>query len=204
MSGSARMRARFTGRGSRGVWRCCSVWPPWSRLSRGGCCVGSRGCPSWRLSSSGRRGTRRSRPSSDGWPSRRRVRVAAVRGVSLVGSQVAEAHHLAQVAEPTMVVSHEPERCEGCGGGLVTADCLGVERRQVFDLPPETRLCQHSARRRIHDREPEMPDAARRPPRENTRRTRPTDRPTTARTHHRRPLQPATDARRNLVAYDGR
>ena len=49
-----------------------------------------------------------------------------------------------------MVVPHEPERCEGCGGGLEGAELLGVERRQVFDLPPQTRLfvCEHRALRR--------------------------------------------------------
>ena len=45
---------------------------------------------------------------------------------------------------------HEPERCGGCGGGLEGAELVGVERRQVFDLPPETRLvvCEHRALRR--------------------------------------------------------
>lgn len=43
---------------------------------------------------------------------------------------------LAQVADPDEVVRHEPVGCAGCGGGLAEAAGVGVERRQVFDLPP--------------------------------------------------------------------
>jgi transposase len=66
------------------------------------------------------------------------------------GQPGSEGHHLAQVAEPDRVVAYEPEVCGGCGGGLEDAECVGVERRQVFDLPPETRLevCEHQALRR--------------------------------------------------------
>ncbi len=39
---------------------------------------------------------------------------------------------------------HEPGRCAGCGGGLADAIEVGVERRQVFDLPPITvRVTEH-------------------------------------------------------------
>jgi transposase len=54
-----------------------------------------------------------------------------------------EGHHLAQVEAPDDVIAHEPERCEGCGGSLEGSELSGVERRQVFDLPPETRLVVH-------------------------------------------------------------
>lgn len=66
------------------------------------------------------------------------------------GQPGSEGHHLAQVAEPDEVVPHEPERCAGCGGSLEDAELFGVERRQVFDLPPETRLLvwEHRAARR--------------------------------------------------------
>jgi transposase len=66
------------------------------------------------------------------------------------GQPGSEGHHLAQVAVPDSVVPHEPECCDGCGGGLEDAELMGAERRQVFDLPPETRLevCEHQALQR--------------------------------------------------------
>ena len=90
-------------------------------------------------------------PSSDGLakppPTRSQRRASGRRPGGQPGS---EGHHLAQVAEPDRVVSYEPERCGGCGGGLADAELVGAERRQVFDLPPETRLlvCEHRALRR--------------------------------------------------------
>ncbi len=54
----------------------------------------------------------------------------------------------ARVAVPDRVVVHEPERCEGCGESLAEAELVGVERRQVFEIPsgfpPE--LCECLAR----------------------------------------------------------
>jgi transposase/uncharacterized coiled-coil protein SlyX len=44
--------------------------------------------------------------------------------------------HLAQVEEPDEVAWHAPERCGGCGADLAGASVVGVEARQVFDLPP--------------------------------------------------------------------
>src|SRR4051812_1582985 len=43
---------------------------------------------------------------------------------------------LAQVADPDERLRHEPGRCAGCGEDLTGAPEVGVERRQVFDLPP--------------------------------------------------------------------
>ena len=43
---------------------------------------------------------------------------------------------LAQVARPDREVRHEPGSCAGCGAGLAGRPVTGVERRQVFDLPP--------------------------------------------------------------------
>jgi transposase len=45
---------------------------------------------------------------------------------------------LAQVADPDQRVRHEPGPCQGCGANLADAPEVGVERRQVFDLPPMT------------------------------------------------------------------
>lgn len=60
--------------------------------------------------------------------------------------------HLAQVEDPDEVVIHVPERCRGCGAGLVLAPVVGVAVRQVFDLP-EIRLhaAEHRAERRRCD-----------------------------------------------------
>ena len=43
---------------------------------------------------------------------------------------------LAQVADPDVVIRHEPACCGGCGSDLHTAPEVGCSRRQVFDLPP--------------------------------------------------------------------
>jgi transposase len=43
---------------------------------------------------------------------------------------------LAQVARPDWEVRHEPGSCGQCGAGLAGRLVTGVERRQVFDLPP--------------------------------------------------------------------
>jgi transposase len=43
---------------------------------------------------------------------------------------------LALVDDPDETLHHEPAACVGCGAGLAGAEQVGVERRQVFDLPP--------------------------------------------------------------------
>jgi transposase len=51
---------------------------------------------------------------------------------------------LAQVSDPDETLRHEPGRCGGCGAGLVDAPEVGLERRQVFDLPPmKVRVIEH-------------------------------------------------------------
>jgi len=51
---------------------------------------------------------------------------------------------LALVANPNERLRHEPGACAGCGGDLADAPEVGVERRQVFDLPPITvRVTEH-------------------------------------------------------------
>jgi transposase len=51
---------------------------------------------------------------------------------------------LALVADPDERKRHEPGACIGCGAELVNAPEVGVERRQVFDLPPMTvRVTEH-------------------------------------------------------------
>lgn len=43
---------------------------------------------------------------------------------------------LEQVSAPDEVWCHEPAVCGGCGSGLAGAEQVGVQRRQVFDVPP--------------------------------------------------------------------
>ena len=89
-------------------------------------------------------------PSSDGLgkpPAPRQQRRGAGRRP---GKQPgAPGAHLAQVPDPDQVVVHRPERCGGCGGELTLAPVMGVEARQVFDLP-EIRLwvTEHRVERR--------------------------------------------------------
>jgi transposase len=45
---------------------------------------------------------------------------------------------LALVADPHERKRHEPGPCTGCGADLAAAPEVGMERRQVFDLPPMT------------------------------------------------------------------
>jgi transposase len=56
---------------------------------------------------------------------------------------------LEQVAYPDSVVRHEPVACGGCGGALVDAVEVGVQSRQVFDLPPiAVQVVEHQLVRR--------------------------------------------------------
>ena len=91
-------------------------------------------------------------PSSDGLgkPARAERRDAEQTQGRRPGKQPgAPGAHLAQVERPDEVVEHAPERCGGCGANLAGAVVVGVEARQVFDLPP-LRLCvaEHRAERR--------------------------------------------------------
>jgi transposase len=92
-------------------------------------------------------------PSSDGLgkPARTRRRSAdQAAGRRKPGKQPgAPGAHLAQVAEPDQVVEHVPRRCGGCGQGLAGAVVVGVEARQVFDLPLlRLGVVEHQAQRR--------------------------------------------------------
>lgn len=43
--------------------------------------------------------------------------------------------HLQRVADPDHMVDHAPKECRDCGADLASAPVVGVESRQVFDLP---------------------------------------------------------------------
>jgi len=91
-------------------------------------------------------------PSSDGLrkPARAERRNAEQTQGRRPGKQPgAPGAHLAQVERPDEVVEHTPERCGGCGADLAGAAVVGVEARQVFDLPPlRLRIAEHRAERR--------------------------------------------------------
>jgi transposase len=91
-------------------------------------------------------------PSSDGLrkPSRAEQRTGERAERRRPGKQPgASGAHLAQVAEPDEVVEHLADRCGGCGAELADAPVVGVEARQVFDLPPlGLRVVEHRAERR--------------------------------------------------------
>jgi transposase/uncharacterized coiled-coil protein SlyX len=91
-------------------------------------------------------------PSSDGLrkPSRAERRDDEQAARRRPGKQPgAPGAHLAQVAEPDEVVEHVPDRCGKCNAELADAPVVGVEARQVFDLPPpRLRVAEHRAQRR--------------------------------------------------------
>lgn len=77
-------------------------------------------------------------PSSDGLrkPARAERRATERAERRRPGKQSgAPGAHLAKVATPDEVVEYVPERCGGCGADLAGAAVVGVEARQVFDLP---------------------------------------------------------------------
>jgi len=91
-------------------------------------------------------------PSSDGLakpPAPGRERRAGAGGRRPGKQPGAPGAHLAQVGDPDAVVVHRPAVCGGCGGDLTLAPVVGVEARQVFDLPEvRLRTTAHRAERR--------------------------------------------------------
>jgi transposase len=90
-------------------------------------------------------------PSSDGLakpPAPTRERRGA-RGRRPGKQPGAPGAHLARVSQPDEVIWHVPDRCQGCGGELADAVVVGVEARQVFDLPPlRLSVSEHRTERR--------------------------------------------------------
>jgi transposase len=75
-------------------------------------------------------------PSSEGLgkPAPRSLRKKSGRRPG--GQDGHEGRTLMQVARPDREERHEPESCGQCGAGLAGRPVTGVERRQVFDVPP--------------------------------------------------------------------
>jgi transposase len=74
-------------------------------------------------------------PSSDGLakPAPRSLRGRSGRGPGRPKGQAGFTLERVEVADQR--VPHEPGQCAGCGAGLAGAPVVGMERRQVFDLP---------------------------------------------------------------------
>jgi len=91
-------------------------------------------------------------PSQDGLrkPARAQRRAAERAEDRRPGKQPgAPGAHLAQVEEPDEVAWHVPDRCGGCGAELTDVRVVGVEARQVFDLPRlRLGVVEHRAQRR--------------------------------------------------------
>ena len=86
-----------------------------------------------------------------GWPSRRRrVRSGERRVVGLVGSRAAKVITSPRWRSPIGLSRMSRSVAGVAAAASQTPSLWGAERRQVFDLPPETRLlvCEHRALRR--------------------------------------------------------
>jgi len=75
-------------------------------------------------------------PSTDGpgKPATRSLRKASKRKPG--GQDGHPGQTLAQVADPDVVIRHEPSCCHGCGADMTGALEVNCSRRQVFDIPP--------------------------------------------------------------------
>lgn len=75
-------------------------------------------------------------PSSDGLakPAPKSLRRKSGKGPGRPSGQAG--FTLLRVDKPDHQFSYEPGTCAGCGAGLTDAPVVGVEHRQVFDLPP--------------------------------------------------------------------
>ena len=87
-------------------------------------------------------------PSSDGLKKPPRI-AGSLRGKSDKTSGGQAGHKggtLKQVARPDFITRHEAQACSHCRAGLTGAMVVGVEKRQVFDLPePRLEVTEHQA-----------------------------------------------------------
>lgn len=75
-------------------------------------------------------------PSSDGLAKSSPKSLRRKSGRKRGGQEGHPGSTLAQVADPQHEIRYEPGACGGCGADVADAPEVGMERRQVFDLPP--------------------------------------------------------------------
>lgn len=75
-------------------------------------------------------------PSSDGMNKPKPQSLREKSGRNPGGQDGHKGETLEMKEEPDKVIVHRAERCEECSGSLKGVAVTGVERRQVFDLPP--------------------------------------------------------------------
>ena len=85
-------------------------------------------------------------PSSDGLNKSKPQSLKENNGCKPGGQDGHKGKALEMKKDPDKVVVHSTECCEECGGSLKGAPVVGVERRQVFDLPPVSlEVIEHQA-----------------------------------------------------------
>lgn len=85
-------------------------------------------------------------PSTDGYERPQPKSLREKSGRKIGGQEGHKGETLKMVVTPDCVIGHQVERCEACGKSLVGEEVLGVERRQVFDLPPvRLHVTEHQA-----------------------------------------------------------
>ena len=85
-------------------------------------------------------------PSSDGYGKPKPKSRRGKSGKSSGGQKGHKGSTLKQVEHPDQIVDHTVTQCAGCGHDLSGQQALGIERRQVFDIPPiKIQVCEHRA-----------------------------------------------------------
>lgn len=83
-------------------------------------------------------------PSSDGLAKPAPTSLRRRSGRKAGGRDGHPGRTLCQVDDPDEIVRYEPAYCAGCGRVLNRAPAAGVQRRQVFDIPPvQVRVVEH-------------------------------------------------------------
>jgi len=98
-------------------------------------------------------------PSSDGYSRKNRTKSLRVKTQKKAGGQPGhKGKTLDQSPNPDHIETHSPDFCSCCGKSLENGTITGVEKRQVYDLPPPpeieitehqsiTKVCTHCGRK---------------------------------------------------------